>query len=311
MTEKGAMRHHSNSWRETLKSVDIDSCIFIARGELSSFKFTFKVILQIFKLKPKLVVSINGEYNPGLTLILFLTWLFKSSSLVTWHDVTPHVGSTANRFYWMLAFFNTRIAKAVLIHNPNYSNLYGLKKKSVFSPLPSLAIDYINFHINPTKKSNSIVFLGRIEHYKGIERVLDLYTTSDATRLRDLVVIGSLSKQYKNLFDKQLNKKITYFSFLEDAELLSLLFASSAIIMPYRHCSQSLNPYWASLTSNALIASAEVVKSLGLRCKKGAYQFDNREELELLISEDSTLIPYNAPDNVFDVNYIFSQALSM
>ena len=310
MTENGAMRHHSNAWRETLKSAVFDSSIFLARNDLSTFKFVIYVILQVIKLKPRLVVAINGEYNPGLALILIFVRLLKSSSLVTWHDVTPHVGGIANRFYWLLAFLNTRISKAVLVHNFNYLTLYGLSKKSIFSPLPNLSIKYINSDFNSSKKTNTIVFLGRIEKYKGIERVLDLYTTSRVTPLRDLLVIGSLSEQYKNLFDKQFNKKITYFRYLDDKELLSILFNSSAIIMPYLHCSQSFNPYWASLTSNALIVSAEVVKALDLHNTKGVYQFNSSEELELLVSQDSVLNPYSVSDNIFNADNIFSNALN-
>ncbi len=311
LTEKGAMSQHSKGWRHNLKLNITDPYFFISRNELSLFRFSLNVIIKIAKLRPKLVVAINGEYNPFLSIILLAARFLRCYSLITWHDVTPHLGSIANRFYWLFALFNSRISNAVLVHNSNYKTLYGLNNKSIFSPLPSLVFDSLNLCNSSKQKSNAIVFLGRVEYYKGIERILSLYTGSKDTHLRNLVVIGSLSEQYKKLFENKLHKKITYYNYLDDNQLMQLLLASEAIIMPYRHCSQSLNPYWASLTSNALIISNEVASSLDFLDRRGVYQFSSHDELELLISENSTLLPYCGSTIKFDIGYIISEALSI
>ena len=71
------------------------------------------------------------------------------------------------------------------------------------------------------------------------------------------------------------------------------MLSSDAIIMPYRHCSQSFNPYWAGLTKNALIISSEVEHSLSIAQRTGVYVFSNHHQLMSYIDVQAKLKPFS------------------
>ena len=214
--------------------------------------------------------------------------------IISWHDVTPHSGSLFNYFHWFIAFINSIFSSKVIIHNDIYKNKYFLHNKYIYIPLPPLILPKDTQVNSPILKDGSLVFIGRIEKYKGLDRILDYYLSADSIiKLRHLFIIGTCptNYKYKELFKNSNN--VTFLGPLSDLEAYELMLSSTAIIMPYRHCSQSLNPYWAGLTKNALIISSEVENALSIKDNPGVYVFSNRLQLSKYINLKSDLLPFN------------------
>lgn len=294
MSERGAMSHHRYGWQSLLEKHLKVSYKFFAKNNLSNFKFIFIIIFNLLKLKPKLIIFINGEYNPFLFIFHIISFCSRTKVIFSWHDVTPHNDSIINYLYWIFSFINILFCTKVIIYNDFYKNTFLLNKKYIYLPLPPILVpNACSIHSSIKKKNGSLVFLGRIERYKGLDRILDCYLLPDLkSELRILYIIGncSITYKYKELLKE--SDKVFFLGALTDIDAYKYLLLSDAIVMPYRHCSQSFNPYWAGLTKNALIISSEVERSLSIIQRPGVYMFSNSNQLLSLIDVKSELLPF-------------------
>ncbi len=294
LSDRGAMFHHRQGWEKLLSDKLNIKYNFLSRKDSSHAKFIFNVLLHLIKLKPRLIVFINGEYSPFILFIHFFSYFTFTKVIISWHDVTPHTGNIFNYFQWFIAFINSFLSSKVIIYNNVYKNKYFLYNKYIYMPLPPLILPFDGRVRSPIKKNGSIVFIGRIEYYKGLDRILEYYLASDCIiQLRHLFIIGNYPPNYK--YKELLNNSdnVTFLGPLSDLEAYDLMLSSNAIIMPYRHCSQSFNPYWAGLTKNALIISSEVEHSLSIMKNPGVYVFSSRFQLSNYIDVKSDLLPFN------------------
>jgi len=274
LSDRGAMFHHRRGWEKLLSDNLNLKYSFLSRKDSSHIKFIFGVLLNLIRLRPKVIVFINGEYSPFILFIHFFSYFTFTRVIVSWHDVTPHPGSFFNYFQWIVAFINSFFSSKVIIYNDVFKNKFFLSKRYIYIPLPPLIPPIEKKVYSPIQKNGSIVFIGRVEHYKGLDRILDYYLATDCiNKLRHLFIIGTCPSnyKYKELLINFAN--VTFLGPLSDIDAYDLMLSSIAIIMPYRHCSQSFNPYWAGLTKNALIISSEVEDSLSIMSNSGVYVF--------------------------------------
>ena len=235
LSDRGAMFHHRQGWEKLLSNKLNLKYEFLARKDSSHIKFIFAVLLHLITLRPKLIVFINGEYSPFIIFIHFFSYFTFTKVVVSWHDVTPHTGSLFNYFQWFIAFINSFFSSKVIIYNEVYKNKYFLCSKHIFIPLPPLILPIDKQVHPPIIKNGSIIFFGRVEYYKGLDRILDYYLDADhIIQLRHLFIIGTypLNYKYKELLINSNN--VTFLGTLSDIESYSYMLSSTAIIMPYR-----------------------------------------------------------------------------
>lgn len=294
LSERGAMYHHVRGWDKLLSNkVDL-KYNFLSRKDCSHIKFIFGVLLHLIKSKPKSIVFINGEYSPFILFIQFFSSFTFTKIIVSWHDVTPHIGKLSNYFYWFISYLNSFFSSKVIIYNNKFKNKFFLFPKYIYIPLPPLILSFDNQVFPPISKNESIVFFGRIEYYKGLDRILDLYLDINYNiELRHLFIIGACPENYKYKGLLKNSKNVTFLGSLPDEEAYNIMLLSAAIIMPYRHCSQSFNLNWAVLTQNALIVSSEVENSLSISQNPGVYVFSNKFQLTEFVNIRSNLNSFN------------------
>lgn len=294
MSDRGVMFHHRRGWQQLLSLKFNVKYKFYSRKKFSHYKFIFNIILKLFKSRPKIIIFINGEYSPFIFLIHFISYLTRTKVIVSWHDVTPHNGGILNYLYWLISFINSLISYKVIIYNEAYKNSFFLHNKFIYFPLPPIRLPLeCNIKIFP-KKNGSIVFIGRVEYYKGLDRILECYLFPDmCLHLRQLIIIGNCPEnyKYKKLFKN--SDSVFFLGSLSDIDAYNLMLSCDAIIMPHRHCSQSTNPYWAGITKSALIISREVDQSLSIAKHPGVYTFSDRTQLLSYINIKSKLTPFN------------------
>lgn len=293
-SDRGVMFHHRRGWQKLLSFNFNVEYKFYSRKKISHFKFFFIIIFKLLKYKPKTIIFINGEYSPFIFLVHFFSIFTHTKVLVSWHDITPHGGSVFNYLFWIISFINSFFSYKVIIHNEFYKNRYFLSNKFIYLPLPPISLPF-EYKLNSTpKKNGSIVFIGRIEFYKGLDRVLDCYLSPGSNlQLRKFIIIGNCSDnyKYKQLFNN--SNSVFFLGSLLDFDAYNLMLSCDAIIMPHRHCSQSTNPYWAGITKSALIISSEVEQSLSIAQRPGVYTFSDRTQLLNYIDIKSNLTPFN------------------
>ena len=294
LSDRGAMNQHRRGWDKLLSEKADLKYNFLSRKDSSHIKFIFGVFLHLIKLRPKSIVFINGEYSPFILFIHFFSHFTSTKVIVSWHDVTPHTGKLSNYFQWIIAFINSFFSSKVIIYNDLFKNKFFLCSKYIYIPLPPLILSFDKQVYSPIIKNRSIVFFGRIEYYKGLDRILDLYLDMDCIfELRHLYIIGTCPQNYKYKELLKNSKNVTFLGPLPETEAYGLLLSTAAIVMPYRHCSQSLNIYWAGLTKNALIISSEVENSLSIKQNPGVYVFSNKLQLTEYINVNSDLCSFN------------------
>ncbi|MDD2960494.1 MAG: glycosyltransferase family 4 protein [Muribaculaceae bacterium] len=193
--------------------------------------------------------TLTGE----LILCNFLKKLqTKIPVLHTIHDAIPHDTKILSIKQWLNNhFFLTlpnlkinKIAKNTITNSK--SQLDYLRHKypnnnHYYCPFPSLITDAIvNGNTNVKELINTdpyLLFFGRIEQYKGIHLLYDLYINYPDLHKYPLVIAGS-GKIY---FDKDDNNKNIKFlnRYFEDEELKSLFMKAEVVVFPYISGTQS------------------------------------------------------------------------
>lgn len=202
-------------------------------------------------------------YDPELVLyadssIMSMRVLLKSGleqrSVVAMHDVYPHltrenmktrlVNLTAD----YLAYQACRKCKGVLLMSESCQKLYGkrypkLKEKTAVMrlgahvPVEGKAVPEEIQGIN-----DYVLFFGRIDRYKGIDRLLRAYQQYEEHRPehRRLVIAGSgnFSDEEQRLL-AAMPEVICLNRFLDDEEITPLYQAAHTIVLPYVEASQS------------------------------------------------------------------------
>lgn len=230
----------------------------------------------------KEVKFVNGEYRPGLLLFCILLKIYRYLGLgrchvtVTWHDVTPHHMKIFDITLWLVSLFSSLLSDKTIVHNKNFLDAWHLKFfkiDKVYRPLPLLN------YIKPLPISlpdglfieDCIVFFGRIEDYKGLNELIDTYKMFENKSYKHLLILGKLtSAMSQKISDDSRIYNIP--QYLTEAELAFVLKSSCAIVMPYRHFSQSNHPYWAAMYHCSLYASDIVNQGLSDIAIDGYYE---------------------------------------
>jgi glycosyltransferase involved in cell wall biosynthesis len=274
LSHNGAMKDFVASY----KSMSPDDTDWLDQSG-SKFKPTKLVALANDYTEVKFV---NGEYRPGLLLFCILLKLYRYLGLgrchvtVTWHDVTPHHMKIFDITLWLVSLFSSLLSDKTIVHNKNFVDAWHIKFfkiNTIYRPLPLLN------YIEPLPISlpdgllieDCIVFFGRIEAYKGLNELIDTYKRFEHKSCKHLLILGKLPSA---ISEKICNDGRIYSipQYLSEAELAFVLKSSCAVVMPYKHFSQSNHPYWAAMYDCSLYASDIVNQGLSDIAIDGYYE---------------------------------------
>lgn len=168
---------------------------------------------------------------------IFLFRILGKKVFFTVHDGVLHHGE---KNFFTQGLNNIRLKmSSELIFLTNFvketvKNVLAIDKKSVIIPHPIIENSFINFN-HKTKRSKNVLFLGRIDQYKGVELLMDavLLIKNDIDKL---IVAGKSQYDIKYKLDSKIEIRDKYLSEQDMGELLTW---ADLLVLPYTEASQS------------------------------------------------------------------------
>lgn len=191
-------------------------------------------------LTPKIIREYDVLYLPYKHFwdipFVFLFKLLNKKIIFTAHDGWLHEGE---RNFFTQGLNNYRLNKATtVIFLSKYvesmvRNKILLKSKSVIIPLPIIENRYVKFNNNNNNKN--ILFLGRIDKYKGIELLMEsvLLIENDFDKL---IIAGKSNYEINYIKHPKIEIKDYY---LSEVEMGALLSWADILVLPYTEATQS------------------------------------------------------------------------
>jgi glycosyltransferase involved in cell wall biosynthesis len=240
-------------------------------------QFLFRKRLKQFQPD---VIHILDVY-PVYLLHHFL--LKKYHIVFTQHDPTVHTGDSYSLIIKFIHFYLQKISKKVIVHGETLKR--DLKKQSTIPnhkiatvPFGDLSL-LLRYPPHGNKIPHSILFFGRISHYKGLDVLLNSLILLQKENINFSLTIaghGNLNDYYKKVKNIKniniINKKIP------DKDVSTFFHQHEMIVLPYREATQS------GVIALALPAKIPIVAT-----RVGAFP-------EVLINNyNSLLVPPNNP----------------
>lgn len=252
-----------------------------------SFNLANRIVNQV-KKESNHIIIINGEFLPFVMFILILSKIKKIKTSLVWHDVTPHSGSFKNYILWIFSFFNSIMADQLVVHSQKYKkslSRFYIYKNIKYLPLPYHDYNVSNKQIVLNEEFNFLndnswyVFVGNIEPYKGLEDIIDTFINSNI----NLLIAGTGNKKVMDLLKSKSKSKnlVIKDEFLSSEDFILCIKYAKALMIPYRHASQSNIPYICAELNTPMISTddtgiSEIVKLLG------GYLYNRNDEKSLL-----------------------------
>lgn len=175
-------------------------------------------------------------------------------TISTIHDVTYHPtsnnGIKARLYRWFLEqikeSFDTRVACRVLLSKESYDKYLHIhpenKNRILLLPLGAHVPDVVPFmpkELDSVIERPYILFIGRIDKYKGIGTLCQLYNKNkDIDFIMVIAGAGELS-QDEFQFLKSDERIVLLNRYIEDGEFIGLMQMAYAVVLPYNEASQS------------------------------------------------------------------------
>jgi glycosyltransferase involved in cell wall biosynthesis len=215
------------------------------------------LLLKVRNTKPSIVHILNGYGYPwALTLAAFLPPV---PIVTTLHDPTPHPGNRTDAVQQALGRFTLARSAGIHIHDQMF--MTDLTRRFPAKPIfvirhPSFASRYLK-HARPNViRTRSVLFFGRIEHYKGIEVLLRAAAIMPADVRITVAGAGALSDTEHELA-AALGSRLTLLNrFIEDDEAALLLQQAGVLALPYLHATQSSLPLISTAFGLPVVASS-------------------------------------------------------
>ncbi|MBX9866555.1 MAG: glycosyltransferase [Burkholderiales bacterium] len=225
----------------------------VTYSNIITYRSKFEFILATIFIYPFLLGNIFGKllfgkvdvlyipyFNPWEYFIIKLFKLFNKKVVYTVHDGVMHYGERdviQERLHFAsmdnatdVIFLTNYIKNLVLSHSQTNANIHVI-------PHGIFSLDGILRHKPvPSKKKLSILFLGKISKYKGIELLCQSLDLLDYSVIKKVVIAGK--SNYEISWLSHLCLEVLDKWLLEE-EIVALLNNSDILVLPYVEASQS------------------------------------------------------------------------
>lgn len=200
----------------------------------------FNIAKKVKKFNPSyLYMPMGSLLNPGI--FLFLKNIKK---IYTLHDPSLHLGEESF-FIESIRKIEIKNSNIIILLNNRFidqvSNKYNFNKENIYV-IPHAGFFKKTTPIFPEKFQKRILFLGRIEKYKGIDLLIkSFYEALRVVQDLELLIAGrgDLSP-YKELLQDSRSKKIKIINhWLTEEEIEQFIHQSDFLLLPYKDASQS------------------------------------------------------------------------
>ncbi len=271
--DSGGILQFANQMALTLKAMDVPFALFVPVGagsrcaenivdnvfeyRLPKFavpaeKETKKLAADILKMDPGCLIAVDDAIKASAVVGALSK---KISCAIAIHDVNPHpqnitlykfFSETLRKFLARQAY---KKADTVVLLSENSYKLFGKQHKKM---LPKATVFPLGAHDMPAVPAmpaelqqygnidGFALFFGRIDKYKGVDRLIEAQTMNcrDASYDLDVIIAG------KNMSNEKLdtsveNKIVCMQRFISDGEMIWLFEHCGVVVLPYYEASQS------------------------------------------------------------------------
>lgn len=201
--------------------------------------FNFYLILKLIKSLDPDIIHITA-LNP--LLLLLLPFLRKYPIITTIHDVKLHFGEWS--YIWNISLeMSKKFSDKILVHGKwamiTLSNEGIPKNKIEILNLGNL-INFGNDKSNNLKETNSILFFGRIEDYKGLEYLIksEPLISKEIDNLKIIIAGEGNFNKYNDIIINKDNFDI-YNTFIPEEKIPFFFHQCKLVVLPYIECTQT------------------------------------------------------------------------
>jgi glycosyltransferase involved in cell wall biosynthesis len=212
---------------------------------------------KVWRSHPDVIHILNGHGYPWAVALAALT---RSTPIVTTlHDPTPHPGNRTDAVNAVLGRYTLSRSRIIHVHDRMFVAPVSARfpgKPVVVVRHPSFASRYLRHRTANLTRTRSVLFFGRIEHYKGIETLLRATALLPIDVHLTIAGAGALSPIEQEL-SAALGPRLTLLNrFIEDDEAARLLQQASVLALPYLQATQSSLPLIAAAFGLPVVASS-------------------------------------------------------
>jgi glycosyltransferase involved in cell wall biosynthesis len=207
-------------------------------NSLNIFNY-YRIINAIKFYKPDAIYApFNHLWSP-----LIFPFLQKNNIYSTLHDVKVHLGE--NIFFSTIQKLNLKLVhRIIILNNKDVDNVLKLNfSEENICVIPHAAFSYYNKKELKSKKvfSDKLLFIGRIEKYKGLDLLLDAFTLAlEKNPNLKLTIAGiGVLKDYHHKIQYLKKSIIVINKWLSEDEIQSLVSETDVVVLPYLGASQS------------------------------------------------------------------------
>jgi glycosyltransferase involved in cell wall biosynthesis len=219
----------------------------------------WKALSALLRSKPDVVHILSGEgYLWAITLAVAAR-LTGAAVVVTLHDPDPHPGNIFERLNSIVRRPVLALARTVHVFSSQHldrAQKLAPRAQCVAIAHGSLAGQFLKHRKCGVKTEQLVLFFGRIQHYKGIDVLLQAMSALPPTIRLAIAGPGTLD-MYAQQMVRDLGSRVELHNkYLEDTEVAALMQRAGAVALPYRHATQSSIPAIAAAFGCSLVATA-------------------------------------------------------
>lgn len=245
----------------------------------------FSWLYRIYVVRPDIIHVISGEFYPWVPFLYIYSRIIGSKLVLSIHDSSAHTGSALDSLLLKLRPLNLFLSDKIhFLSKSELFNYYDKKNKAFLiehGSFEELFISYKNKYEN-NEKIYDFIFLGRIEHYKGLDIFAKALEELQLDSQVKILIAGPGGMDEETKLKLLSNKNVTLINeYLSDEDFGKYLALSKVIVLPYRHVTQSSLPIIANYFNVKIIASdLGDFSSLVPKLKGDLFQSENVDELK-------------------------------
>ena len=249
---------------------------------------------EIEAFKPDLVHLFNAHGYPWSVTLMRFCRKKGIPAILTVHDPVPHPANFLDSLHHKLGAISARNATLVHLFNKRYleSERQRFGRPTAFADYISIAQFYLMHAQAGVAKENAILQFGRLEYYKGIDRLVNAAPLLPPGMKVIIAGPGKVTPAVRDAIEASPDRFELHEKFLTDREVAELFQRARVSVLPYREVTQSLHHVIAAEFGVTTVASDmgffhdEVPRFNGL-----VVNSENPNELADAIVRASTMAP--------------------
>jgi glycosyltransferase involved in cell wall biosynthesis len=217
------------------------SKLAVAWAQINPMTFA-RIAATMLRRRYDMVHVINGENRPMVLWTLTLARLLGARGLVTIHDPLPHPCARLEVATHKLGLLSRRIASEINIHDKAHLDLVSDESGRPIHifPLPDMSKAFAK--PSALRKTQSVLFFGRMEPYKGIDNFVELGLRMRGEARFILAGKGPIPPELLRTMADNPDIFQVKHRYVSDDEMIEMMDSAKVAILPYHSATQSAVP---------------------------------------------------------------------